>query len=66
MVEIHGDNWMIRRSASNDIEVMDILCELSNITRCGTFVLDEEHSTPDKTIIRFIRKSYPVHNTDNI
>lgn len=60
MVEIHGDNWMIRRSAFNDIEVIDVLCEISNITRCGTFVLDVENSTPDKTVIRFIRKRYTV------
>ena len=58
MVEIHGDNWMIRRSANTDIEVMEILCELSHVTKCGTFVLDEEHSTPDKTIFRFYKRSY--------
>lgn len=69
MVEIHGPNWMIRRSANTDIEVMDILCELSQVTRCGTFVLDQEHSTPEKTIIHFIKKVYPVElkpPTDNI
>lgn len=60
MVEIHGDNWMIRRSASNEIEVMDILCELTNITRCGHFELDQEASSSEKTIIRFVKKVYPA------
>ena len=60
MVEIHGDNWMIRRSASTDIEVMEILCELSHVTRCGTFILDQEHSTPEKTVIIFKKRLRPV------
>lgn len=60
MVEIHGNNWMVRRSACNDIEVMNILCELSKVNKCGYFVLDEQASTPDKTIIRFVKKVYPA------
>lgn len=65
MVEIRGDHWMIRRSVNTDIEVMNILCELSAVNRCGIFIKDEEHSTPEKTVILFIKKSYTLEDSDN-
>ena len=69
MVEIHGPNWMIRRSVTDYIELFDLLDDLSHKTNCGIFVLDTERSTSEKTVIQFFKNRCRVElkpPTDNI